>query len=478
MNQLKYISIYIITCLLLLISACKSTKKVDDVESNLSIPSLYKSESDSINIADINWAKYFANPQLTALINEALNNNFDLKSSAQNILYQEAIYKFNKKTLLPNLNLLGNGAQRKFGLYTMDGAGNISTEMRPGEIVPIHLPDYNVALQSSWEIDVWGKLRNQKKASMMRFLSSKQAQNLLKTNLIYAVASNYYELLALDNELDLINETIDLQNNALEMAKIQKDAAIINELAVQQFEAQLLNSKALKYYTIQNITETENKLNFLLGRFPQSINRDKVLFNTSLPLNYAAGIPSHLLENRPDIKQAELELIACKADVKSAKAAFYPSLNITAMYGFQAYKTNLLFIHPESMAYTILGGITAPLINRNAIKQEFNKSKSKQLEALYNYQKSIINGFVEVYNESAKIKNLEEIALLKSKESSILNQSISTSTELFKTGKASYIEVLISQKNALDTRLTLIDIKKQQYFSVLNLYKALGGGWN
>jgi outer membrane protein, multidrug efflux system len=465
---------YFILCLLQV--SCKPLKTADSNKVK-KIPEAYSSTIDSLNSANINWKQYFSDTYLITLIEEAINNNMDLLMALQKIEVTKAYVKQSKGAMLPEIKAGVSSSLRRFGLYTMDGAGNISTYITPGQIVPINLPDYYIGLNASWEIDVWGKLRNKRKAALARYMSSVEGKNFVITNLVAETAATYYELMALDNELEIIKETIVLQENALSLINIQKEAAVVNELAVQQFLAQTLNSKALEYKTLQKITECENKINFLLGRFPQSIPRNKSQLVTQLPFQINIGIPSDLLKNRPDIKQAEYELIAAKADLKAARAAFYPSLNITGAMGLQAFKTNFLFTIPESMAYTLLGNIMAPVINRNAIKAEFKNANAKQQDALYNYQKSILNGYMEVYNETAKIKNLEKIVELKSQEATTLSQSIQTASELFRTGRASYVEVLMTQKGSLESKLELVNVMLQQYISVINIYKALGGGW-
>jgi outer membrane protein, multidrug efflux system len=259
--------------------------------------------------------------------------------------------------------------------------------------------------------------------------------------------------------------------------KVQKQTGLVNELVVKQFEAQYLNSRILEKEVRQRILESENRINYLLGRFPQPIIREKTNFIKPIPFQVNVGIPSDLLKNRPDIRQAEYNLVAAKADVKAAKAAFYPTLNINGAYGFQAFKTGFIFTTPQSIAYTIFGSLTAPLINRSAIKSEFINANAMQREALYSYQQTIINGYVEVYNQVALIKNLDEIYVLRNDQADVLTQSVDASNDLFKSGRASYLEVLLTQRNALDSRLQLVEAKKRQYFAFVNIYKALGGGW-
>lgn len=476
MRQIKNIIKYwsLVTCLFLM--HCQTVKKTDNPFVK-KIPASFTDNHDTLSSATIRWEEFFNDPFLTSLIKEGLTNNPDQHIAIQKMEMAKAGVMSARGALLPVVAANISAAQRKFGLYTMDGAGNISTEITNGQIVPIHLPDYYAGFMASWEIDIWGKLRNKKKKAIARYFKSVEGKNLATTQLISEIASSYYELRCLDNQLSIVNETIKLQDDALQIAKVQKEAASANELAVNQFEAQLLNSKSLEQEVLQRITEVENKLNFLLGRFPQTISRDSSEFTRQLPVNIKAGIPSDLLRNRPDIRKAEFEVIASEADLKSAKAAFYPSLTINGAVGYQAFKTAFLFSSPESIAYTLLGGLTAPLLNRSSIKRDFRIATAAQQEALYNYQKSILTGYMEVNNQLARIKRFESILEFKSQEAQVLTNAIETSSVLFKTGRANYMEVLMAQRNSLNSKLDLIHTKKQQYHAIIDIYKALGGGW-
>jgi NodT family efflux transporter outer membrane factor (OMF) lipoprotein len=294
------------------------------------------------------------------------------------------------------------------------------------------------------------------------------------TNLITELAITYFELQALDNQLEILDETITLQQDALDIVQVQNEVGTANVLAVEQYEAQLLNIKNMKLAIQQAITENESKINFLSGRYPQPVFRDTI---SGMKQVIQTGIPSDLLKYRPDIRQAEYELAATKADVKAAKAAFYPTINITGSLGLQAFRTSLMFTTPESIAYGIFGNLAAPLLNRSAIKAEFRRANASQIEALYNYQKAILNGYVEVHNELARIKRLDESYVLKKRQTEILTNSINTSSELYNTGRANYLEVLIAQQNALQAKLELVETKKNQMAAMVNVYKALGGGW-
>jgi outer membrane protein, multidrug efflux system len=460
----------------LLAASCHSSKKIEE-EKQIVTPTEFNGIKDSANSANMNWKSFFTDSYLLDLIDTALEYNWDIQIAYQRIQEAQSDVLLANSALKPKVAAGASGGVVKFGEYTMDGAGNKNTLIYNDEYIPKNLPQYNLGLQTSWELDIWGKLRSKKKAAATRFLASMEGKNIVLTNLISDIAINYYELLALDQSLNIVSKTIELQKNALEVVKIQKEAAVTNELAVKQFEAQVLHLEGLRLQILQHIAKTENNINRLTGSFPRNIRRQDSLLTKQIPQKVELGIPSNLLQNRPDIRQAEFDLIASKADVKSAKAAFYPSLNIDGSLGFQAFKAGLLFVTPESIAFTLFGNLTAPIINRASIKSAFNLANAKQLEALYNYEKTIVNGYIEVYNEVLTIKNLEQALVYKTREVDVLTQSIETSGELFKTGRANYLEVLITQQNALQSKLELVETKKNQFIASVNIYKALGGGW-
>jgi multidrug efflux system outer membrane protein len=287
----------------------------------------------------------------------------------------------------------------------------------------------------------------------------------------------YYQLIALDNEQDILSETIRNQEEVLDVIRYQKEAGRANELVVQQFKAQQLNTKTLEREVMQSILETENRINFLLGRYPQPIERNKTLLFRDLPLEIASGVPSKMLLNRPDIRAANFQVQSSKFDVKAANAEFLPSLTLTAGIGYQAFNPKFLFTTPASLAYSLVGGLAAPLINKNAIQARFNTAKSSQIIAMYEYQKTILTGYTEVVNELSKINALREISELKTQQSQVLEQSVETSNELYTSAKATYLEVLIAQQNAIQAKLEMVESHRRQLMSSVNIYKALGGGW-
>jgi NodT family efflux transporter outer membrane factor (OMF) lipoprotein len=453
-----------------------SVPKLVTANQTATLPETYISSTDTSNMAKVTWKPFFNDPKLIALIDTAIHNNLDVLMTAQEIEIAKSKVRLASGKLLPSVNAGFGAGVEKVGRYTSQGAGDASADITPGQGVPDNLTNIQFGFQAGWEADVWGKLKNAKKSAYTNYLSSIEGKKWVTTNLIAEVANSYYELVGLHAQLNIINESIDLQNKQLEVVKTQKEASVVTELAVKQFEALVYNAENLRFNLLQNITETENKINLLLGRYPQKIEVTEG-FTQALPAALAIGIPSQLLKNRPDIQQAELALTASKLDVKVAEAEFYPSVNLGASLGLNAFKAKYLFRSPESIMYSLLTDVAGPLINKSAIQAEFATANALQIEAAYQYQKTILNGFVEVANQVANVQNLQFSYQIKSKEAAALASSVDVSAELFKYAKANYLEVLTAQREALSTRLELVDIKKQQYNAITNLYKSLGGGW-
>lgn len=463
-----------------LLGVCVASCKVPGIVStpaHNTVPSSYDAATDTTNISNIAWKEFFTDKNLVALIDTALKNNQELNITLQEIEIAKNDIKFRQGLLLPKVSGRAGIGVEKVGRYTSQGAGDASTEITPGKEVPDALMDYTVAAYANWEVDIWKKLRNSKKAAVTRYLSTVEGKNFVLTNLVAEVANSYYELLSLDNQLEIVRQSIELQKNALDIVKVQKEAARATELGVQKFQAEVLKSQSLEYEILQQIKETENKINFLLGRYPQEILRDKSSFQTLMPATVNAGIPSQLLANRPDIKQAELDLTAAKLDVKVARAEFYPSFEISAAIGFQAFNPTYLVKFPESLLYSLAGDLAGPLINRSAIKAEFYSASARQVQAMYNYERAVLNGYLEVSTQLSNISNLQKSYDLKAKQVEALTRSIDIANDLFKSARADYFEVLMTQRDALEAKLELIETRQQQLGAVVNVYRDLGGGW-
>ena len=472
----KFNKIVIAISISLLIASCKTPASLA-ITANKAVPESFNTNKDTTSIATISWKNYFKDKNLTDLIDIALQNNQELMITLQEIEIAKNDIRMRKGRLLPSIGVgIGAGVE-KVGRYTSQGAGDATTQIMPDTEFPDPLGDFKVATYAHWEVDIWKKLRNSKKAAVSRYLSTIEGKNFVVTNLVAEIADSYYELLSLDSQLAIVKQNIELQKNALEIVKIQKESARATELAVQKFTAEVLSSQHREFDIQQNIIETENRINFLLGRYPQEIKRDKIDFLTLLPTKIDTGIPSQLLANRPDIKQAELELEAAKLDVKIARAEFYPSLDISASIGLNAFKPSYLLTMPESLLYSLAGDIAGPLINRNAIKAEFRNASARQLQSLYNYDRTLLNAYFEVSNQLSMIGNLEKSYRLKSQQVEALTKSIEVSNDLFKSARVDYFEVLMTQRDALETKLELVETKQQQLNATVHIYRNLGGGW-
>lgn len=473
---MKFNNIYILI-LISILSGCKIYQPKTGLPFKV-LPSNFTTKaSDTTSIANINWRSFYGDDTLLLkLLDTALANNLDLKITMQRVEYARSQSRMAKAAQLPVVNANGTYWQRKFGYYTMDDAGNRVTEFAPGDTIPRHLPDFFMGLTTSWEVDVWGKLKNQKRAAFSNYLASREGQRFIISNLIAEISGTYYDLIALDKNLEILDQTIRKQQHSLEIIQFQKETGKANDLAVQQFEAQIFSSKKKIQETLILINNAENKINFLLGRFPQPVLRNSNTLFAEVVNQLKVGVPSSLLSNRPDIREAELQLMSSKFELQSAKANFLPSLNITAGFGFQAYSTKFLFISPQSIMYSAMNSIISPVINRGAIKAQYSMATSNQLSALYNYQKSIVNGFIEVTEQMKNIEILSEIGKLTQQQLNLLGRSIETSNELYRNGKASYLEVLLAQQNHLQAQLDIVETKRKQKIAFINLYKALGGG--
>ncbi|WP_430412598.1 TolC family protein [Kordia sp.] len=448
-------------------------------EENKAVPEQYLNETaDTLNTATVQWKEFFSDQKLVMLINTALANNQELNIMLQQIAMANNEIKVRKGEYLPFVNVYAGAEVEKVGEYTRNGAVEQQLNIREGEEFPEPLTDFSVGFSASWELDVWKKLRNGKKAAVLEYLSTIEGKNFMVTNIVSEIASSYYELLALDNQLLIIEQNLEIQKNALQMVKLQKQAARATQLAVIRFEAEVFKNQSNKFKIKQNIVETENKINFLLGRYPQAIDRDSDNFINRTIDTIHAGIPAQLLANRPDIRQAEYELAASKLNVKIAKANFYPSFGIKAGIGLQAFNAKFLTSTPQSLLYSLVGDAIGPLINRNAIKATYKNANSRQLQAVFEYEKAILNGYMEVANELSNINNLKESYALKEEQVNAMKQAIDLSIKLFKSARAEYTEVLLTQREALDSKIEIIETKREQLLANVKVYKALGGGWN
>jgi multidrug efflux system outer membrane protein len=434
----------------------------------------YQRLEESDSAASINWPVFFSDPYLIALIETALQNNQELNIFLQDIEIAKNEIEEKQGEYLPKVGL-GMGADKyKTPRYTRLGA--LDTLIDRNEIRDRNL-DLNLGANMSWELDLWRKLRNAKNAATMRLRAQYEGRKFLVSRLVSEIARSYYELMALDNSLSIIDENIVIQDKAFHKMQLLKEYARSNQLAVNRFEAQLLKTKSHRFDISQQIIEKENRLKFLSGIYDDK----KILRNSeklmSLQVNeLQIGVPVQLLENRPDIRETEYAIKAARLDLKSLKASLYPSVSIKAGIGFAAFDPTLIF-NPKSLAYNLMGDLMTPLINRKALIARIQSADSYQTQRVLEYEQALLQAYTEVLNQVSKIKNLQQSFETKQREVILLNDSIEMANSLFRYAKADYVEVLLVQEEKLKAQQELLEVKMNLIGSRVDLYRALGGGW-
>jgi NodT family efflux transporter outer membrane factor (OMF) lipoprotein len=429
------------------------------------------SSSEGASLAAQKWKEFFPSAELRSLIEGALKNNQELNIRLQEIIIAQNEVSARQGEYLPKVSAAAGAGIDRPGKYTRNGA----TDEHLG--LPNPMGNFGFGLMGSWEVDVWQKLRNAAKAADLRYRASIEARNFLLTQLVAEIARSYYELVALDRLLEVLNSNIAIQTDALEVVKTQKEAAKVTELAVQRFEAEVLKNKSRLYALEQQRVLAENRINFLVGRYPQRVARSAANFEAPLPASVQTGLPSKLLENRPDVRQAELELEASKLDVASAKVAFYPSLTIDAGVGYESFNVEHLIDTPDSLVLGAAGKLVAPLLNRKAIEAQYKNAGARQIQAVYQYERTLLQAFTDVRNQLATLENLRHAYELQSEQVEKLKSAVDVSGVLFQSARADYMEVLLTRRDSLEAEMDLIETKKQQLLALVNVYQALGGGW-
>ena len=430
----------------------------------------------SANTAQPGYRRFFDDPTLSGLIDQALTGNQELKILAQEVRIANLDVQRRSGAYLPFVTLGGITGLEKTSRFSRAGAVEDQLFAAPGKGFPDPLPGFLVAADISWEVDIWKKLRNARDAATLRYLGTAEGKNYVVTRMVAEVAENYYELLAADNRLITLDTTIALQEKSLEVATLMKEAARGTELPVQRFQAEVRKNQSQKLIIQQEIIEAENRINFIAGRFPQAVGRPAVDYIDLNLQTLRAGVPSQQLRNRADIRQAERVVSAAGLDVRVARAQFYPSLVLTGTAGLDAFNTRYLFATPDSIVAGMAAELVGPLINKRAIKADYQTANAEQLQAVYNYQRTILNAHIEVVNHLSKIENYGQSIETKKQQLIALEASVDSATKLFQNARGEYLDVLLAQRDMMEARMVLIETKQQQLSAIVNAYQSLGGG--
>lgn len=462
--------------ILLLLSGC-GIPKLRPPDPGPMLPQTYNGMADPENSSYVPATAFFNDPQLSVLIDQALVNNQNLRILAQNIAIANNEVRRRRGAIWPFVTFGAGASLDKLSTFTPPGADLSQIVTPTGGQFPNPLPDFLMAANVSWQIDVWRQLRNARDAAGLRYLGTTDGWNYVVTRVVADIAENYYKLMSLDNQLITLDGTIALQEQSLKIARAQKEGARGTELPVQRFQAEVNKNQSQKLIIYQEIVETENKINFLCGRYPQPVERVSQNFIDLQLQMLSVGVPSQLMFNRPDIRQAERELSAKGLDVRVARANFFPKFIITSGIGYEAFDTKYLFNSPESLIYSVAGGFVAPLINKSAIRADYLNASAEQLQALYDYQRTLLNAYTEVINNMAKVQNYSRSIEFKKQQLASLEAAVDVAGKLFQNARVEYLDILTAQRDRNEARIVLIETKQEQLAGIVNAYQALGGGW-
>ena len=421
---------------------------------------------DSLSMANLSWKEIFTDAVLQKHIAKALENNLDIRIALQNIASAEAYLKQSKAAYQPTISV---GPDYSFNTSSLNTQfGQIVGERR-------YINQFDITANLGWELDLWGKLKGQEKAQYAAYLSSVAAHQNVKSNLVASIATAYYQLLAFDEQKKIFSNTIEIRKKNLETTKALKEAGIVSEVAVQQSEALVYNAEASLVTLDVQIQMLENTISLLMGEPSHEIERTS-LSTQNFALNTDLGYPSALLANRPDVKQAEFNLINAFELINAAKAQFYPSLRITGSTGVQSVDIDKLF-SGNSVFANVLVGLAQPILNKRQIRTNYEVSLANQEKAYLNFRKTILNAGNEVSDALKMYNAQDQFIAFKKKELSAYDKSVEFSQELVNYGMANYLEVLNANVNKLNAEINIANAQYSKLQAGVELYRALGGGW-
>jgi NodT family efflux transporter outer membrane factor (OMF) lipoprotein len=431
------------------------------------------------NVADLAISQFYNDPLLVGLIEQALRGNRELRMLNEEVEIARNEVLARRGAYLPFVTAGGEAGLEKSSSFTPLGATEEQLLTPRGTRFPVPVPNFLGSLNLFWQIDIWRELRNARDAAQQRYLAALEQRNGFVTRLVAEVAENYYALMALDLRLRNLTQIIELQENSYQIVRAEMEAGRGTELAVQRFLAEVRKNQSELLIVRQELIQVENQINFLVNRYPQYVERPMLDYQTFFDLDGGAlslGIPAQLLQNRPDIRQAERELAAAGLEVRVARAHFFPRLDLSAGVGYEAFNPRFLFT-PEALVYGVAGELVGPVINKAAIRAEYRSANAAQLQVVYKYQRTVLNAFTEVVNLMAKVQNYSQSIERKKQRVAALEAAVDAASKLFQAGRVEYLEVLLAQRDLQEARAELIETKREQLSAIVNTYKALGGGW-
>ncbi|WP_410880861.1 efflux transporter outer membrane subunit [Myroides sp. DW712] len=451
------------------------------------LPETYRGQNDtiigqdSLSVSAIKWRDFFQDEQLTHLIDMGLSHNFDMQNAIKNLDIAAQKTKQAKLEWLPSLGLEAGSVAYQYRSENYYGTPSTNYYKNKGEEAPTNMyvnsAQYTSGLALSWELDIWGKIKSQTAEQLARFLQTAEAKKAIQTELIAQIAQGYYNLLLLDAQMEVAQTNYELTKNTLKIVELQRDAGQITSLAITQTKNQMLVAKALIPSLKQQIAIQENALSLLTGQLPTTIIREVKLTEVRQEELSSTGVPLALLHYRPDVQMAEFELKAKNAAVGVAQTARYPSLTINLEGGVNSMLGENWFNIPGSLFGSLIGKVANPIFNKRKLKTDFEVAKIERTKSEIDFQKTVYTAVTEVTDALINLQTTTEQIEIADEQVTTSRLGVKQSNLLFNSGYATYIEVINAQKNRLDNELNLNKLKLNKLQYGVQLYKALGGGW-
>lgn len=466
MNKIIANKLILVAILPLLLQSCFTAKTYE--RPSVETENLYRTDNlpqDSISFASVSYKDLFTDTYLRTYIERGLQNNLDIRIALQNIAAAEAYVKQGKAGYLPTLN----------GAASATRTARTSENGQFGSFFTQPFNQFETSGTLSWEADIWGKIRSTKRASDASYLQTVAAHRVVKTSLVSQIATTYYQLLALDKQISVTEETIETRSKSLETITALKEAGQENQVGVDQTAAQLYSAQSQLLDLKNALYKTENTLSILLSEAPQDYDRG-TLDDQKLSTNMQLGVPALLLRNRPDIMQAEYGLVNSFELTNVARSNFYPSITLSAQGGFQSLELDN-WIDSSSIFANLVGGLTQPIFNGRKVRTAYEVTKAQQEQSLLSFKQSLLVAGKEVSEALYDYNISVEKEAFVSKQVVALKRAEDNSEELLNSGYLTYLDLLTARENSLNAELSLVDNKLDQLSATVELYRSLGGGW-
>ena len=472
MKKLFQFSQLITVCVLLILFSCRTGKNYQ--RPSVLLPDKFAQTgaafpTDTNSLADISWRNYFSDPALRQLIDSGIVRNYDLQYALRNISIAQSQVKQANWLWIPQLHAGVSG-------YYYRNSDNGPSGINNGAIAN-HSSDWLASVNMSWEIDIWGKISRQQEGAMANYLQTYEAAKAVQTRLVADIAQGYFSLLMLDQQLSETRKTLVLNTDFVKLTRLLYNAGEVSYLAVQQAEAQRLNTAALVPMIEQNMAIQENGLQLLTGNLPGSVQRDVPLTDVHFNDTLATGLPVSILNRRPDVRANELALVNANAQVGVSQANMYPALTITAGTGFESLKSSNWFNIPGSLFGLAGASLIQPILQGRQLKTQFEIAKQKREQAVIQFRLSVLTAGTEVSNALVQVNKLSEQEYLARQRTDTLSAAVNNAQLLFRNDMANYLEVILAQQTALDAQLSLAFIQRDMLNARVELYRSLGGGW-